>query len=128
MAGPAETTRYDVHLQSMRAAPEIQVSFPADAQIREMIWNDASGERRIPLFETPSGMTRLALVGLAPQGMDFAVEARGKSLEAHLLDQSYVLAGGEFLQRSRPREATSSQDGDTTIVQNAVTLDPAAGR
>jgi hypothetical protein len=60
--------------------------------------------------------------------MDFSVDVRGTSLEAHLVDQSYTLLDGAFLQRLRPPEATSSQDGDTTIVENAVTLDPAAGR
>jgi Peptidase family M28 len=126
--GPAGTTRYDVHLQSMRAAPELELSFPAGAQIREMIWKDASGERHIPLYETQNGMTRLFLVGFPSQGMDFAIDVRGTSLEASMFDQSYGLPGGEFLQRARPQEATSSQDGDTTIVQNTVVLDPAAGR
>jgi hypothetical protein len=121
-------TRYNVHLQSMRAAPEVDVSFPGAAQIREIILDDAAGERRMPLFETQNGMTRLHVVGLKPQGMDFAVDVRGTSLEAHLFDQSYALPGGEFLQRLRPREATSSQDGDTTIVQDTVKLDPTAGR
>jgi hypothetical protein len=120
-------TRYKVHLQSMRGAPEIDVSFPGAAQIREIILDEASGERRVPLLDTQNGMTRLHVVGLKPQGMDFAVDVRGTSLEAHLFDQSYSLPGGEFLQRVRSREATSSQDGDTTIVQNTVTLDPAAG-
>ena len=127
-AQAAGITRYNLHLQSMREAPEVDVSFPAAAQIREIILDDASGERRIPLFATPKGMTRLHVVGLAPQGMDFAVDVRGGALEAHLFDESYALPGGEFLQSLRPREATSSQDGDTTIVQNTVTLDPAAGR
>jgi len=121
-------TRYNVHLQSMRGAPEIDVSFPGAAQIREIILHEAAGGRRVPLFDTQNGMTRLHVVGLKPQGMDFAVDVHGTSLEAHLFDQSYSLPGGEFLQRVRPRVATSSQDGDTTIVQNTVTLDPAAGR
>jgi len=125
-AQSAGVTRFNVHLQSMRGAPEVDVSFPGAAQIREIIFDDASGARHIPLF-AQNGMTRLHVVGLAPQGMDFAVDVHGTSLEAHLFDESYALPGGEFLQRLRPREATSSQDGDTTIVQNTVKLDPAAG-
>jgi hypothetical protein len=82
----------------------------------------------VPLFQTSSGKTRVHIVGLAPEGLDFAVDVAGNSLEAHLSDQSYALWGGDFLRRLRPPEATSSQDGDTTIVQNTVTLDPAAGR
>jgi hypothetical protein len=121
-------TRYNLHLQSMRGAPEIEVSFPAAAQIHEVILNVAAGERRVPLNASQKDMTHLHVVGLQPQGMDFAVEVRGSSLEAQLFDQSYTLVGGEFLTHLRPPEATSSQDGDTTIVENAVTLDPAAGR
>ena len=121
-------TRYNLHLQSMRGAPEIEVSFPAGAQVHEVILNDAAAERRVPLNASQQDMTHLHVVGLQPQGMDFAVEVRGSSLEARLFDQSYTLMGGEFLTHLRPPEATSSQDGDTTIVENTVTLDPAAGR
>jgi hypothetical protein len=124
----AAATRYDLHLQSMRGAPDLEVLFPAGAQIHEIILSEVSGEKRVPLYETQNGMTRLHVVGLQAQGMDFAVEVRSGPLEARLFDQSYALAGGEFLQRLRPPEATSSQDGDTTIVQTTVTLDPAAGR
>jgi len=38
------------------------------------------------------------------------------------------LAEGKALQRARPQNATSSQDGDVTVVQRTVLLDPAAGR
>jgi hypothetical protein len=127
-AQPAGTTRYNLHLQSLRGAPEVEVLFPAGAHMQEIILNDADGERRVPLYETQNGMTRLHVVGLQPQGLDFAVDVRGSSLEAHLIDQDYTLAGGEFLKHLRPPEATSSQDGDTTIVEDTVTLDPAAGR
>jgi hypothetical protein len=122
------TSRYDLHLQSMRGAPEVDVSFPATAEISEFLWDDASGERHMPLFKTQNGMMRLHVIGLPPQGLNFAVEVRGTSLEAHLFDQSFSLPGGEFLQRTRSPEATSSQDGDTTVVQNTVHLDPAAGQ
>lgn len=125
---PTGITRYNVHLQSMRGAPEVDVSFPAAAGISEVLWDEPAGERHIPLFKTENGMMRLHVVGLAPQGLDFALDVSGTSLEAHLFDQSYSLPGGEFLQRLRPPEATSSQDGDTTVVQNTVELHPAAGR
>jgi hypothetical protein len=126
-AGRFGTTRYDVHLQSQRGAPDISVSFPGASQIKEVIVSEASGEKRIALPEAQHDMTRLHLVGVPPQGIDFSVEVRGASLEAHLVDQSYGLPEGESLRRLRPPEATSSQDGDTTLVQNTVTLDPAAG-
>jgi hypothetical protein len=126
--GAGGATRYDLHLQSLRGAPEIGVVFPSQARIHEIILRDASAERRVPLYESPSGMTHLIVAGLAPQGMDFAVEVHGTSLTAQVFDQSSGLPEGESLRRLRPPEATSSQEGDTTIVQNTVTLVPAAGR
>jgi hypothetical protein len=127
-AQSAGVTRYLVHLQSMRAAPEIEAAFAGAADIHEIILSGGSAERRIPLFTAHDGTNRLHVVGLGPEGLDFAVDVRGGSLEAHLWDQSFTLVGGEFLQRLRSREATSSQDGDTTVVQSTVLLAPAAGR
>lgn len=121
------STRYQLHLHSPRGAPEIEVLFPSVADAREIILAGASGERHIPLFAAQNGTTRLHVVGLAQQGLDFAVDVHGGSLETRLFDQSYTLPGGEFLQRLRSPESTSSQDGDTTVVQHTVVLDPAAG-
>jgi hypothetical protein len=121
----AGITRYLVHLRSLRGAPEIEVAFAGVAQVHDIILEET---HRIPLFTASNGMTRLHLVGLGTEGLDFAVDAQGGSLEAHLLDQSFTLPGGEFLQRLRSLQATSSQDGDTTVVQRTVVLDPAAGR
>ncbi len=82
----------------------------------------------MPLFETLNGMRACISSGLAAQEIDFSVDVPGTSLAAHLVDQSYALPEGEFLRHLRPPEATSSQEGDTTLVENTVTLDPAAGR
>jgi hypothetical protein len=48
-----------------------------------------------------------------------------------VFDQSYGLpegSAGASLQQARPPNATSSQEGDITVVQHTVLLDPAAGR
>ena len=49
-----------------------------------------------------------------------------------VFDESYGLPAdlpdGKTLQRARPKNATSSQDGDVTVVQRTVRLNPAAGR
>jgi hypothetical protein len=53
-------------------------------------------------------------------------------LAVQVFDQSFGLpdavSAGRSLQRARPPNATSSQDGDSTVVQRTVLLDPAAGR
>lgn len=128
IAQPAGVTRYLVHLQSLRGASEIDAAFAGVAGIHEIILTDGSAQRHIPLFTAHDGTTRLHLVGLGPRGLDFAVDVHGGSLSSRLFDQSFTLEGGEFLQRVRSREATSSQEGDTTVVQSTVLLAPAAGR
>jgi hypothetical protein len=53
-------------------------------------------------------------------------------MAVQVFDVSYGLPAelpdGKALQRARPKNATSSQDGDVTVVQRTVRLDPAAGR
>ena len=45
-----------------------------------------------------------------------------------VFDQSYAFPQGQSLPRARPSNATSSQDGDLTVVHRTVSLDPAADR
>jgi len=60
------------------------------------------------------------------------VNAPAAPTTAQVFDESYDLPGelpvGNKLQQARPKNATSSQDGDITVVQRTVRLDPAAGR
>jgi hypothetical protein len=53
-------------------------------------------------------------------------------MTVQVADESYELPGdlpeGKKLQQARPKNATSSQDGDVTMVQRTVRVDPAAGR
>jgi hypothetical protein len=62
--------------------------------------------------------------------VDISVDAAGPPpLAVQVFDQSYVFpAAGAALLRARPPNATSSQDGDLTVVHRTVSLYPAADR
>ena len=125
----ASTTHYDLRLRSARGAPEVVIIFPAGAKIDEVTVMTQAGPSRAKLHRLRSGATRLEVVGLSPADVEFSINAAGQApLTVQVFDQSYEFDEGKFLQRARPIEATSSQDGDLTVVHRTVTLDPAAGR
>jgi hypothetical protein len=123
---------YELKLRSARGAPVAFVVFPAGANIKEISVVTASGPRRAKLHRLPSGATVLLIAGIPSAGVQFGIDARAGRTEVQVFDQSYGLAeglpGAQALQRARPLTATSSQDGDVTVAQRTVSLDPAAGR
>jgi hypothetical protein len=81
------------------------------------------------LSRLKSGATLLDMVGLPAAGMEFSVDVAGPlPVAVQVFDQSYELAEGRNLQKLRPPNATSSQDGDLTVAHRTVSLDSAAGR
>jgi hypothetical protein len=59
--------------------------------------------------------------------VEFGVDAASRlPVAVQVFDQSYDFPAAT-LQRARPRNATSSQDGDLTVVHRTVSLSPAAG-
>jgi Peptidase family M28 len=119
-------------LHSARAAPEAFVLFPAGANIQEIEIATPSGPLRAKLHKLKDGATILVAPGLGDAGLRFAIDTAAAPLTVQVFDQSYGLPAelpdGKVLQRARPQNATSSQDGDVTVTQRTVRLDPAAGR
>jgi hypothetical protein len=123
------TTHYELRLRSPRGAPGAVAVFPASAKVREITVLTAAGTSRYKLHRLEKGATLLEVVGLSPQGLQFGIDAAdGKPLAVQIFDQSYDFDQGQFLQRARPIDAASSQDGDLTVVHRTVSLDPAPGR
>jgi hypothetical protein len=124
--------RLELRLRSVRGAPTAFVIFPASANIREIIAQTPLGPLHAKLRLLKSGATRLDVVGLAAEGVEFAIDADPARMPVQVFDESYglpeELQEGKAMQRTRPLNATSSQDGDVTVVQRTVWLDPAAGR
>jgi hypothetical protein len=89
----------------------------------------STGPVRAKLHKLSSGSTLLDIVGLPAAGVELSFDAAGPSpLTVQVIDQSYDLPEGRILQRARAPNATSSQDGDLTVVHRIVSLDPTAGR
>jgi hypothetical protein len=123
------TTRFGLHLRSARGAPEALVVFPASAQVAQVTVATATGPLRTKLGRLRSGATLLDMVGLPAAGVEFSIDAAGPlPVEVQVFDQSYDCPQGRALQRARPPNAISSQDGDLTVVHRTVSLDPAADR
>jgi len=129
--GGSSRTHYELRLRSPRGAPTAFVIFPASADIREVVVATAVGPQHAKLQKLRSGATRFGVVGIPAAGLEFGIDAMASRQAVQVFDQSYGLpegSAGASLQQARPPNATSSQEGDITVVQHTVLLDPAAGR
>jgi hypothetical protein len=105
------------------------VVFPASAGVEDITLVTAAGPVRTNLTRLRSGATLLHVVSLPAAGVEFSVDAAGRlPVTIQVFDQSYDFPKGATLQRARPPNATSSQDGDLTVVHRTATLHPAADR
>jgi hypothetical protein len=121
-------THFELGLRSVRGAPEALVVFPAEAKVTDITLDTAAAPLPAKLSKLTSGATLLDVVGLPPEGLRFSIDASGRSaLTVQVFDQSYAFPAGA-LTHARPATATSSQDGDVTVVHRTVSLDPAANR
>jgi hypothetical protein len=122
-------THFELHLRSVRGAPEVFVVFPAGARVAEVALVTPVGPARAKTYPLHSGATLLDIVGWPADGGTLSFNAAGdQPAVIQVFDQSYGLAEGDSLRRARPAEATSSQDGDITVVHRTVSLNPAADR
>jgi hypothetical protein len=123
-------THFELLLRSVRGAPSAWVVFPAGADVQNVLVATQSGPLRAKLRKFEGGQTALGVAGIPSAGLKFAIDAAAP-VSVQVFDQSYglpALTEGRALQQARPQNATSSQDGDVTVVQRTVLLDPAAGR
>lgn len=123
--GPGEITHFTVHLDSARAAPEVLVVFPATAHISTVDFAASGNSVRPKLRRLKGGATLLDIVGLPAAGVEFGFDAAGPlPLAIQVFDQSFDFPENGNLPGARPPKATSSQDGDLTVVHRTASLDP----
>jgi hypothetical protein len=131
VAEAASAQHLELLLRSTREAPTAYVIFPKSAQVKSAVLATPSGPLHVELHALRNGSTILLAPGMPATGLRFGIDAAGP-LTALVFDQSsglpQELPEGKALQQARPLTATSSQDGDVTVVQRTVHLDPAAGR
>ena len=128
----ASPAHMELVVRSVRGASVAFVVFPSSANIHGIEVGTSSGPLRIKLHQLPNGSTVLQAPGIQEAGLRFALDAPAAPMTVQVFDESYGLPeglpDGKKLQQARPKNATSSQDGDVTVVQRTVHLDPAAGR
>ncbi|MEO7208413.1 MAG: M28 family peptidase [Steroidobacteraceae bacterium] len=131
-AGSADPGHLELQVRSTRDAPKAFVIFPASANIHEIEIATPSGPLRAKLQTLRNGSTVVLALGMQEAGLRFRIKAPGEPVTAQVFDESYALPeelpDAKKLQQGRPKNATSSQDGDITVVQRTVRVDPAAGR
>jgi hypothetical protein len=121
--------RWTLRFRSPRGAPAAWVIFPADADVRDVEFTTAAGPVKVRLSKLTGGATELDLASPPPEGVEFSIDTGAQQpLAVQVFDESFTFAGSPALVRARPSTATSSQDGDVTVVHGTVTLDPSAGR
>ena len=132
MAANSDPGRMELLLRSTRGAPKAFVIFPASANIHEIEIATPSGPLRAKLQTLRNGSTVVLAPGISEAGLRFWVNTPAVPMSVQVFDESYELPDelpdGKKLRQVRPKNATSSQDGDITVVQRTVRLDPAAGR
>jgi hypothetical protein len=128
----AEQGRIELQVRSVRGAPKAFVIFPANANIKDIEIATAAGPLRAKLQLLRNGSTVFVAPGIPDAGLRFWINRPAAPMTAEIFDASYGLPAqlpdGKKLAQARPKNATSSQDGDVTVVQRTVIVDPAAGR
>jgi Peptidase family M28 len=131
VADAASAAHIELLLRSTRGAPTGFVVFPASANVKSVLLATPSGPLRAKLHTLSNGATVLLAPGMPETGLRFGIDAAAP-MTVQVFDENYALpeelSDGKTLQHARPQTATSSQDGDVTVVQRTVRLDPAAGR
>jgi hypothetical protein len=124
--------RTELQVRSARGAPKAFVIFPASAKIKDIEIATAAGPLRAKLQPLRDGSTVFVAPGIPEAGLRFWVDSPAAPMTVQIFDASYALPAelpdGKKLEQARPKNATSSQDGDITVVQRTVRVDPAAGR
>jgi hypothetical protein len=118
---------YRALMRSERGAPAVMVFFPPDSGVESVSMEDepipAESER---VRRYLNGWIVYDCLTVPAKGMMLSFTLpTGKSVAVYTLDESYGLpAEGAFLAKSRPLTATTSGDGDISLVSRRVELIP----
>jgi Peptidase family M28 len=116
-------TYFEYRLTSPRQSDKLFAVFPAAAQVNKVTVNTPSGPLTTQLPQLGGGATLLTLRNLPAEGMVIGINSP-TPISALVLDESYglprELAQGKALQSARPENATSTQDGDVTVLGRTV--------
>lgn len=121
---------YRMLLRSERGAPEAMVFFPPNASIESVRVQGLPLEPETDqVRQFFNGWFVYGCMTMPEKGVEITFTLpTGKPTEVYVADETYGPDGlpivGLFLLKARPLAATSSQDGDTTVVSRRVQLFP----
>jgi len=118
---------YRTLLRSERGAPFAAVFFSPDADVGSVRMEGQPLEpETAPIRQIFNNWSAFSCPTMPPTGVEISFSVPvGKSVEVIAADQSYSLPDeGAFLLHARPLTATSSQNGDVTIISRRVQLIP----
>jgi hypothetical protein len=114
---------YELRLRSAREADKIFVVFPPQAHIGKATLITPQGSLTTQPMQLDSGAAVLAIVNAPADTIRIDIDSPAP-FSATVLNESYGLPGelplARALQSARPENATSTQDGDVTVVGNTV--------
>jgi hypothetical protein len=114
---------HQMRVTSPRGADKIFLLFPAEAKVGEIVLDTPAGPLPAQLLKLEDGSSLLILRNVADEGMALSIDSHGP-FSVSVLDESYGLPAnlsqGIALQSARPENATSSQDGDVTVLGRTV--------
>ena len=116
-------SHFELRLRSMRNAATAFVVFPQSAHVSDAVLAAPAGPLHARLAMLGSGASVLLIKNLPAEGMAFEIDSPAP-LYAQVYDVTYGLPEnlpqGKALQSSRPKNATSTQDGDVTVLGSTV--------
>jgi hypothetical protein len=114
---------WELRLRPPTQVDKLLVVFPADARVHEAVLNTPEGALPAQLLQLAGGATALVIHNAPPAGMSIGLDS-AVPLSARVLALSYGLprdlSQGAALVSARPENATSSQDGDVTVIGSTV--------
>jgi hypothetical protein len=118
---------YRALMRSERGAPAVMVFFPPDSGVESArMENEPIATESERVRKYLNGWIVYECLTVPAKGVELSFTLpTGKSVVVYTLDESYALpAEGAFLAKSRPLTATTSGDGDISLVSRRVELIP----
>jgi hypothetical protein len=123
-------TSYRLRIASARAAPELELAVPGALSATAVTVANGGPAQSTRPWHAPDHTAWFKFIGVPREGLELRLDlAAGADLPIRIIDRSYGLPRTAAAQQpTRSAEATSSQDGDLTVVYRSVRLGAAGSR
>jgi hypothetical protein len=123
-------TSYRLRIVSARAAPELELAVPGALSAAAVTVANGGRAQSTRPWRAPDHTAWFKFIGVPSQGLELRLDlAADADLPISIIDRSYGLPeAAAARQPTRALEATSSQDGDLTLVYRSVRLSALSSR